>query len=163
LEIPPHLVGKFTKDAGIKVYYAKYQAFLKAMDIMGTKFKEGLWPAPKMINRTTLIELFVSKSMWHSHVNYYFKNIADYPEMQMWLDGADGAPDDLELWGVKKSTYYFTDLAAYLVEQDKLRAQKGKGKAQGMDGRGKITGKKGDKKDDKKGGKRGGKKGKGKM
>ncbi len=129
LEIPPHLAVKSTKDAGLQLYYAKYQACLKAMNNMQTKFKEGIWPAPKMISRTSLIELCISKTMWHSHVHKYFKNIADYPQMQIWLEGGDDAPADLDLWGFAKTAYSFNDLAAYLKEQDKLKAKKGKGKA----------------------------------
>ena len=93
LGIPKHLTGKSTKDVGLKVYYAKYQACLKVYDTMQNMYREGSWPAPKMVNKTTIVELFVSKTMWHSHVQCFFKNIADYPEMQMWLEG--GEDDDL--------------------------------------------------------------------
>lgn len=129
LEIPAHLTGKSTKDIGLRVYYAKYQACLKAMDLMQKKFREGTWPALKTVNRTSLIEVFVSKTMWHSHVHKYFKKIGDYPQMQIWLEGGDDTSDDLELWGVKKSSYTFIDLVTYMKEEDKLRAKKGKGKA----------------------------------
>ena len=64
--------------------------------------------------------------MWHSHVNHYFKVIGDYPEMQMWLEDANGAPTNSELWGVQKQSYNFTDLATYMENQRKLRAKKGK-------------------------------------
>ena len=142
LGIPKHLTGKSTKDVGLKVYYAKYQACLKAYDTMQNMYREGSWPAPKMVNKTTIVELFVSKTMWHSHVQRFFKNIADYPEMQMWLEG--GEDDDLGVWGVTKTSFTFNDLATYMEDINKLRAKKGKGKKKEKEGN-----KEGDKEGDK--------------
>lgn len=45
------------------------------------------------------------------------------------LEGGDGAPKDLELWGFEKPSYTFNDLDAYMKEKDKPKAKKGKGKA----------------------------------
>ncbi|KAK2459733.1 hypothetical protein APHAL10511_008251, partial [Amanita phalloides] len=79
-------------------------------------------------------ELFVSPSMWHSHVKTLAK-VSDYPAMQAWLEGGDNAPDDEEVWGYSKISYHFKDLNEYLKEQDSMRGKKGKGKvAQNMEG-----------------------------
>ena len=110
------------------MYYSKYQACVKATETMHNMYREGSWPSPRMVNKTTIVELFVSKTMWHSHVQRFFKNIGDYPEMQMWLEGADGAPDDIELWGFTKASYTFNDLSTYMENINKLRKSKGKGK-----------------------------------
>ena len=149
LDIPVQLTGKSTKDAGLRLYYAKYQACLKALDTMQKKFKDGTWPGVKMLSRTSIVEIFVSKTMWHSHVHKYFKNIADYAEMQMWLEEGDNAPDDMELWGMEKTSYTFNDLAEYLESQDRMKAKKGKGKEKKGEKDGKSV-----KKSDKKGEKR---------
>ena len=129
LDIPRHLAVKSTKDAGLRLYYAKYQACLEALNSMDKKFREGNWPAPKKATKTTVIELFVSKTMWHSHVNHHFKNLSDHPEMKMWLEEADGAPSDLHLWGYKKSDYTFMDLDDYMKNKEELENKKGKSKA----------------------------------
>ena len=97
LEIPAHLTGKSTKDAGLKLYY---QACLKAMNVMQNKFKDGTWPAPKMISKTSVVELFVSKTMWHSHVHKHFKNLAEYPQMQMWSGGGRWCSKGLGIVGI---------------------------------------------------------------
>ena len=69
--------------------------------------------------------------------------------MQMWLEEGDNAPDDMELWGMEKTSYTFNDLAEYLESQDRMKAKKGKGKEK----KGKKDGKSA-KKSDKKGEKR---------
>ncbi|KAK2464061.1 hypothetical protein APHAL10511_003931 [Amanita phalloides] len=88
--------------------------------------------------------------MWDSHLHKLFKNLADYPEMQMWLEGGDDAPDDVELWGTEKTSYTFSDLGAYMEKEDKTRAKKGKGKENKGDNKGKKSNKKNEKKKDKK-------------
>ena len=108
LEIPPQLVGNATKDGGLRLYYAKYKACLKALKTMNNKYDEGTWPATRKVRQTAVIELFVSKTMWHSHVAKPFKNISDYPDMQLWLEEDKGAPSDLALWGVEKASSAYT-------------------------------------------------------
>ncbi len=129
LDISPGLVGNVTRDGGLRLYHAKYKACLKALEVMDNKYKEGNWPAPRKARQTVVIELFISKTMWHSHIIKFFKKISEYPDMQLWLEEDDGAPNDLDLWGFEKSptAYTFTDLGAYMGKEDKLRARKNKG------------------------------------
>ena len=39
-----------------------------------------------------------------------FPKLADYPAMVSWLENSDDKLSDLELWGVEKAMYGFSDL-----------------------------------------------------
>ena len=101
---------------------------------------KGQWPAQKKPNLTELIQLFVSPSMWHSHVKILSK-VSDYPALQEWLEGGDSAPDDEEVWGYNKISYNFKDLNEYMKEQDYMRDKRGKG-TQNVEGNAKKSKKK---------------------
>ena len=141
LDVPPHLVGSATKDGGLRLYYAKYQACLRALEAMDNLYREGKWPAARKVTQTAVIELFISKTMWHSHIIKYFKKISEYPDMQLWLEEHDEAPSGLNLWGFEKNStaYTFIELGAYLVKEDKLRARKIRGNKKGEKGEEKQT------------------------
>ena len=73
-----------------------------------------------------LVELFVSKSFWHSHVNKYCSQVSDHPLMVEWLENGEDKPFDLDVWGVEKSNYTFKDLIAYLEQVKKKGKRKAK-------------------------------------
>ena len=65
--------------------------------------------------------------------------------MVMWLDQKEEAPSDLEVWGVQKTHYFFSDLQIFLDNRGSLMVEpstpvKGKGKAKVVEG-GKKDGK----------------------
>jgi hypothetical protein len=86
---------------------------------------EGTWIG-KRPSETEIVELFASKSMWHSHFKKFFSKVPQYPLMQKWLKGEEDAPEDFEIWGEEKTSYNFKDLSTWLEE----KAKKGKGKAE---------------------------------
>ena len=128
LNIPVHLTDK--DDKALKSYYHKYKACLQAKHTVDDMSAKGQWPAHKKPSLTDLIHLFVSPSMWHSHVKN-MSRVSEYPAMQAWFEGGEGALDDQEVWGYSKISYGFKDLKEYFDDQDEARDKKGKGRGKG--------------------------------
>ena len=99
-------------NVSLQLAYKKYMAFLVACQTLSDMIKNWTWPI-KRPTRTELIELFVSKSFFHSHYQRYFSKVADYPNMIAWLEEE---PDsvDIDVWGVQKDNYSFTELRVWL-------------------------------------------------
>jgi hypothetical protein len=125
LNIPAHLTDK--EDKSLKSYYQKYKACIQAQHTSDDLASQGQWPTQKKPSMSELITLFVSPSMWHSHVKKMAK-VPNYPAMQEWLEGGESAPDDMSVWGFSKTNYNFTDLKGYFDKQDEIAAVKGKRK-----------------------------------
>jgi hypothetical protein len=125
LNIPLYLIDK--EDTSLKFYYQKYKAILQAQHTVDDMFSKGQWPAQRKPNQTDIIRLFLSPSMWHSHVKKLSK-VSDYPLMQEWLEGGVNAPDNDAVWGFSKPNYTFVELLGYFVQQDEIKAGEGKGK-----------------------------------
>lgn len=130
---------------GLKWCYEKYKAFNAAVQTMDKLSKQGEWPSgAKKPNHTELIEIFMSKSYWHSYVVKPFAVIARYPEMVAWLEGE--SLSDFEVWHLQKSEYGFKELKEWLLNNGTLdkvakerleKSERGKGKK----GKGKGKGK----------------------
>ena len=110
LNIPAHLTG--SGDVPLQVAYQKYMAYLLACSTLDGMVANGTWTI-KCPTRTDLIEVFVSKSFFHSHYCRWFPKVADYPEMVAWLKEEPGSKD-VDVWGVKKASYTFVDLSDWL-------------------------------------------------
>jgi hypothetical protein len=110
LGIPGHLTGP--GDVALSVAYQKYKAFLVACQTLDNKVANQSWPI-KRPTQSELIELFVSKSFFHSHYCRLFQKVTDYPEMKAWLEG-ESESADVDVWGVKKVNYSFSDLKVWL-------------------------------------------------
>jgi hypothetical protein len=123
LGIPPHLCDR--SDHGLQLSYKKYKAHLEACHTYDQMVLDGSWPGNKL-TAVDLVELFVSKSFWHSHVKKYCSQVSNHPLMVEWLENGEDKPSDLDVWGIEKSNYTFKDLIGYL-EQAKEK-KKGKGK-----------------------------------
>ena len=121
LGIPTHLADR--TDRGLHVAYEKYKAHLEACHVYERKLADGSWIGSKL-TAMDLIQLFVSKSFWHSHYKPLFSKVSDYPDMVKWLEGAKDRLSNGVLWGYEKSSYQFKDLKVYLQQREK----KGKGK-----------------------------------
>jgi hypothetical protein len=127
LGIPPYLGDR--SDHGLHVSYQKYKAYLEASQTYERMLADGSWTGDKL-SAVNLIELFLSKSFWHSHVKKYFAQVSNHPLMVEWLEnGPQDRPSSLEVWGIEKTSYTFKDLKGYLEQADR----KGKKKAKVMD------------------------------
>ena len=140
LKIPVHLTG--SADVSLQVAYQKYKAYLVASQALDDMLGNWTWTI-KCPTRTDLIEVFVSKSFFHSHYRRYFPKVAYYPKMMAWLEGKSES-EDVEVWGVKKVTYTFSDLNVWLEnggkweldnesEESEKVVKRGKGKGVGKE------------------------------
>jgi hypothetical protein len=108
--------------------------------------KQGKWPsAVKKPSLTELVEIFMSKSYWHSYVVKPLGLVAPYPEMAAWLE--DVGSSDYKVWHLQKSEYGFKELKEWLrnertldksakgklekSEREKRKREKGKGRGKG--------------------------------
>src|SRR6266511_389819 len=73
--------------------------------------------------KTNIIELFVSKSFFHSHYKRYFPKVAKHEDMVAWLNGDEDRMCDVDVWGVKKNVYTFTDLTLWLENGGTLEVE----------------------------------------
>jgi hypothetical protein len=111
LGIPTHLCD--CSDHSLHTSYQKYKAHLEASQTYDRMVADGSWTGDKL-SFLNLIELFVSKSFWHSHVEKYFSKVSNYPLLVAWLENIpEDRPSDLQVWGIQKSSYNFKDLDAY--------------------------------------------------
>jgi len=147
LNIPLKLADRM--DGSLHFAYQGYKAFLEANTTLALLCASGEWVGKKP-SVTDMIEIFQSKSMWHSHHAKAFSKVADYPEMVSWLDKEKDAPSNIAVWGFEKSVCHFKDLFAFLALKEKEGGKlgsKGKGKMKAKNGSsGSGLKKKGDKK-----------------
>jgi len=138
LNVPAHLAG--SGDVPLRVAYQKYKAFLVACSTLDSMVAGRTWTI-KRPSRTDLIELFVSRSYFHSHYRPLFSQVVnDHPQMVAWLEGH---PDsvDVDVWGVQKASYTFSHLSAWLDNggawasdnEDEHTVKKSKGKGRKRD------------------------------
>ena len=83
LGIDSNLTG--SGEVSLPVAYQKYMAFLTAFQTLQNMVSNNTWMI-KWPTKSDLIELFVSKSFFHSHYQHYFPKVAGYPEMVAWLE-----------------------------------------------------------------------------
>ncbi len=120
LGIPAHLTG--TGDVSLSLAYQKYRAFLIAFQTYEDMVKANTWTIARL-TKTNIIELFVSKSFFHSHYKRYFPKVAEHEEMVGWLNEDEDRICDIDVWGVKKNVYTFTDLALWLENGGTLEVE----------------------------------------
>lgn len=114
LQIPSELVNHL--DNGLSDAWKKYKAYLDA-----AKKLDELWEAGQLRNvfdkkpvQTDLRSLFKGKTQWHETYQRTFPRLHDYPQMIAWLENQEDRPHDIDLWGVRKANYTFTDLKVWL-------------------------------------------------
>jgi hypothetical protein len=107
--------------------YAKYLGFLSAQAEMHRMISDGSWTLGK-VNSDTLIEVFVSKSVWHAHYSKLFPHVKRFPNLLKWLENGDDAPSSVDIFGVVKAGYSFKDLRVILAHYDAFSSKKEKKK-----------------------------------
>lgn len=116
-----------SSDKGLLVSYQKYLACLQADHTLKGMLANGTWVGKKPPT-TDVIELFVSKSMWHSHYTL-FEQVPNFPVLKSWLDNGPDAPSDFEVWGYEKLSYNFKDLKDYIATVGGHLPRRKRGKA----------------------------------
>jgi hypothetical protein len=114
-------------DHGLQISYKKYKAHLEACNTYNQMVLEGSCLGNKL-TAVDLVELFVSKSFWHSHVKKHCSQVSNHSLMVEWLENGADKPSDLDVWGIQKSNYTFKDLIGFLEQAKEKRTGKGKKK-----------------------------------
>lgn len=131
LGIPSHLANR--NDHTLPFAYEKYLGYLKACDTLNELVAAGTWAYKKP--NIELVEIFASRSYWHSHYRGSFSSISQHEDMVQWLEGGEGKPDNMEVWGVDKLVYGLGDLLAYIKRGGPLGDDSGKGGSKHKDQR----------------------------
>ncbi|KAK2459267.1 hypothetical protein APHAL10511_008716 [Amanita phalloides] len=142
LNIPADLLRVSDRvEGGLQLYYKKYQTCIQALSTAESMTSAGEW-AIRRPSDTEIVELFIGKTMWHSHLKKIFPKVPKYPEMQKWLNEEEDALPTIDIWGEEKNSFSFKDLVVWMEEEDNKVKRKGKGKAKAEHKRGR-KGKKG--------------------
>jgi len=90
-----------------------YQAACQMVDTLSS---EGKWPVSlKKPSATEIIDIFMSRSYWHSHIAKPFGQVARYPLMVDWLKRGEGdMPSDFDVWHHVQPVYTFKELKVWL-------------------------------------------------
>lgn len=137
LNVNPALATR-PKHVDICLAYSKYQGFLQAQTLMFRMIDDGDWPI-RQPTSDELIKVFVSKSVWHASYRPYFPRALAFPELIKWLEKHSDAPSNMDVFGVVKQLYTFSEFKVVLgrlersagksVEKSAERSlKKGKGK-----------------------------------
>jgi len=126
LDIPSTLADRSQRS--LRHSYAKYKAFLAAIPVLEMKWDNGELPYHRKPTNEQVIETMQSKTFWYDYIRKYFPRVSAYSEMVAWLENAEDAPSDLEVWGVEKAQYGFIDLDVWLRNEGKGLVLEGKSK-----------------------------------
>lgn len=126
LNIPESLTTR-GKGSDLRLAYAKYRGVLNARSDMQRMKADGTW-ALGNVSVDTLIELFVSKTVWYSYYKKLFPRVAKHSELVKWMENDPGAKSSYEIWGTEKASYSFQDLKVHLEWLDARSTQKKKEK-----------------------------------
>jgi hypothetical protein len=110
----------------LRLAYAKYLGYLDAYAKMYQIITDGSWTL-KTLTNVELIEVFVSKSVWHGSYSKLFPKVKTFPPLKKWLEGGPDAPSNMDVFGVEKQLYTFKDLKDVLENLEE-RAKKTKRK-----------------------------------
>jgi hypothetical protein len=124
LSIPVALTAR-PRHVELPVAYAKYLGVLSAQSNMNCMIADGIWPFD-LLNTDTLVELFVSKSVWYTHYVKIFPWAQKFPDLVKWLECADDAPEGASIFGVEKHSYNFKELKNVLEMLEISAYKKGK-------------------------------------
>lgn len=144
LDIPLSLTSR-PKAVHLRLAYAKYKGYLKAQADMHRMMKEGVWTF-KTLTADELVEIFVSRSVWHASYRKLFPKVQSYPALLQWLENTSDGPSNVEVFGVEKQSYTFKDLQNFfdasevipdVVKKDKKRPRTSAGQEQKNEKKGK--------------------------
>ncbi|KAF8238000.1 hypothetical protein L208DRAFT_1244693 [Tricholoma matsutake] len=62
-----------------------------------------------------IISIFKGKLQWHLMYSKAFPKLSGYPMMVSWLEDSDDKLSDIELWGILKPAYAFSDILEWLA------------------------------------------------
>jgi hypothetical protein len=120
-----------TNNKSLRYAYSKYKATIAAVQLYNQMVLEDRWPKHyQKVTVTEVRQIFVSKSVWHGQYIPCFHNITNHGEMVEWLEGSGSENDDEDVWGFKKTSYYFLDLKEWLEQKKKVKKKETKKKTE---------------------------------
>jgi len=131
LNIPETLSDRPKGTVDIRLAWGKYQGIRSAQGLYYRMKNDGTWTEPP-VSADDIIELFVSKSVFHRNYRKLFPRAEKFPVLKAWLEQGSNAPLDSDV----KSLYTFLDLQKNLEGLEK-KVKKGKRKADNGGGEGK--------------------------
>jgi hypothetical protein len=148
LDIPVELTDH--REIDLAYAWKKYKACLQAISTCNSLWenKELRHVFDRKPTQTDIISVFKGKTQWHLTYSKAFPKLAHYPAMVSWLENSDDKLSDLELWGVEKAVYGFSDLFEWLDNSGVGLRGAGKGKEKEV-AKGKAKEKEKEKKKDK--------------
>lgn len=136
LAISPHLYDCTPKaKVNITLAYTKYLAVLDTFTSVSKMIAGGTWPRKtKTPTNDDMIEIFMSRSTWFQNHSKIFPMVIRSDPIKKWLQHADDAPTDFEVWGYQKQTFdiLYSILDALPLVESPTKA-KGKGKEKEKD------------------------------
>jgi hypothetical protein len=128
LNIPALLTICPKGSVDVHLAYTKYQGYLQAHSDMLRMLSDGSWTL-KRPSSDELVEVFVSKSVWHANYSKLFPKARGFPAVLKWLEHGHDLPSNMDIFGVEKQSYSFRDLREVLDDLEVIRTTKGKRKA----------------------------------
>jgi hypothetical protein len=122
LGIPQTLVSR-SKLSDIRLAWSKYKGYLKAQADLFRMIKDGTWTLKKPTS-DELIEVFVSRSVWHDKYRKVFPMVVPASPLHHWLENDSDAPSNIDIFGEEKQLYNFKDLKRVLESQGKVEEGK---------------------------------------
>jgi len=142
LHIPVELADH--KDINLGFAWQKYKACQAAIKACNTLWNAGQLGGvfDRKPTQSDIISIFKGKTQWHLTYMKVFPKVSNYSAMVSWLEDQDDKLSDVEIWGVAKPSYGFSDLMQWLdnkgegldvseTESDSGDRRKGKGKGKG--------------------------------
>ena len=112
LNIPESLTAR-GRGSDLRLAYAKYKGVLKARTDMQQMKVDGTWSLGN-VSTDTLIEIFVSKTVWYSYYTKLFPRVAKWLDLLKWMDNEPDAKSSYDIWGTEKASYSFQELKELL-------------------------------------------------
>lgn len=130
LNIPESLTTR-GRGNDLRLAYAKYKGVLKARTDMQQMKVDGTWTLGN-VSTDTLIEMFVSKTVWYTYYTKLFPRVAKWLDLLKWMDNEPDAKSSYDIWGSEKASYSFQELKELLNWLD-TRANKKREKRKNRD------------------------------
>ena len=121
LEIPMNLTDRPPGSVDLRVAFSKYQAVLRTQATIIWMREDESWKLKKP-KAEEVIEIFVSKTVWHDKYRKLFPLAEDYPLLKKWLENGIDAPSNVEVFGKEKNIFTFTDLTEFVGKAEAEKA-----------------------------------------
>ena len=109
LNIAESLTDRPKGAVDIRLAWGKFEAIQTALALYYHMKKDNTWTQPP-VSADDIVELFVSKTVYHRNYRKLFPQVQKFPVLKAWLEGADNAPLDSDVWDNVKGVYTFADL-----------------------------------------------------